>query len=284
MDTFEIYSFIDDLKISRDFLLDIEAHREQIAVFGLKKINRLKNFEDASVALTKFETQLLEISKFARFINPDIHQRIEAIMNDSVLVTHGHEFSLLARIESLQKPSITPISLLSSAINSYAEIFGLKRFKGTLADDGNIPVRKMLMEIERLIPLIDQLDLQVYHSKFEDTEIFKPSNINVEQIGRYINLALESINTEVNLKDETKKQLEEYLKEVRIEIVKETPAWKKIVGALVIISTILGGCAVAPTAYKNVNLAIKHILGTSIDEVPTLRDSDSNFIPFTQEI
>lgn len=41
---------------------------------------------------------------------------------------------------------------------------------------------------------------------------------------------------------------------------------EKIVGGLVIVSTILGGLAVAPQAIENVQKSVHEILGTSIEK------------------
>jgi hypothetical protein len=57
----------------------------------------------------------------------------------------------------------------------------------------------------------------------------------------------------------------ETLDNTKVELAKINPSWKKIVGALVIVATLLGGLADTPQAYENVSKAIQYILGASVE-------------------
>lgn len=63
-----------------------------------------------------------------------------------------------------------------------------------------------------------------------------------------------------------KKQLIEYLYKAKSEFSEKSPSWSKIVGALMIAAAITSGIADAPGAFKNIDTAIKYILGTSIEK------------------
>jgi hypothetical protein len=67
--------------------------------------------------------------------------------------------------------------------------------------------------------------------------------------------------------------------DIRVELAADKPGWRKVVGALVIVSTILGGLAVAPQAIENVQKAITEILGTSIDKSYPRHPSPNDDMP-----
>lgn len=130
--------------------------------------------------------------------------------------------------------------------------------------DSNVSVQSVLSSISRIKTLLMVVSQELKNRSTQDDEVFKPSNINVSFVSVEIASAINIITESENLDQYEKIQLIEYLKEAREELAKKDPAWRKVVGALVISATLLGGAAVAPQAAENINSALKHILGTSI--------------------
>ncbi len=87
-----------------------------------------------------------------------------------------------------------------------------------------------------------------------------------ENLSNLIDDSIDIIKISSDVGPETSGKLIEYLHDIKAELVSKTPKWRKIIGALVILSTILCGVAAAPQAIENVNKAINEILGTSIEK------------------
>ena len=118
----------------------------------------------------------------------------------------------------------------------------------------------------------------------QDSEAFKPSGVNAEEVKLSVDRALEVISQSEEIDPNTKQKLQEFLLEANAELASDTPSWRKIVGALVIVSTILGGLAVAPEALANVNSAVRYILGTSVEILEKKPKEAPAFLPPTVEI
>jgi len=138
--------------------------------------------------------------------------------------------------------------------------------RGIFFTDFDVSLSEILVGLSRLIPLTEEV-LQAYNKKkLGDDEVFKPANIDIDSIHLYVQNTIGIVKENPGLGPDTKEKLLEYLEDIRLELAKETPKWKTIVGALVIVSTILGGLAVAPQAIENIQNAVTEILGTSIEK------------------
>lgn len=291
MDLFELDVFVDELKKSKDLLLEMEINRDRLAVVGMKQIGKWEGFEEAAASLTNLEKGLSQAIRISRFIDPELHDRLENVYQNSPLVSRAAEIGVAVQIAetraNIRNTSYIGTGLFGLAdeiVQSFSRILGVKVFKSYFSDEGEIPVRRMLVDVERLIPLTEELSRLAWRASFSDDETFKPSNISIEEVNIFVNQAMVAIDASTHINSGTKEKLEEYLSAVKAELVNDTPAWKNIVGALVIVSAILGGIAVAPVAYQNINDAIQHILGTSIDQITPNGDSGPNFLPNPIEV
>lgn len=126
--------------------------------------------------------------------------------------------------------------------------------------------------------MIESLHDSVWEKNIRDEDFFKPSNVDIERVNELIESALEFLQSDTFTPKPVKKEISEALGSARLELTQKIPNWRKIIGALVIASTILSGVASAPEALEVIQNAIKEILGTSIENVAPLerRPSPSN--------
>ncbi len=165
-----------------------------------------------------------------------------------------------------------PSSLIAIQFRFIRRYFPFMRFiklGSKLFDDEDISINIILASLYRIESIFETVEMLQHRRRQSDDEIFKPSNVNLSFIAEHIEVAITEIH-QASMSSAERDKLVEYLEEALSELSKDTPAWKKIVGALVIAATLLSGMAVAPTAYENVNKALQHILGTSIEhQMPT---------------
>lgn len=283
MDWYEVHEFASDLRMLRGFLFDVVTSQEMLSVVGPGGMRKLDNFEKAMEVLSSLETKLHGCERVARFVDSDAASRIAKIAEGSTLNAQATEFRLMIEIEGAQRLPHRTAPFLRSVFNGISRSFGVPQFKNIFADAGEIPVRRMLNDIDRLIPYIENLEQSYYSRLNNDEETFKPSNVDTIQVAAYIDIAISQISNNPHIAAITKDRLNSYLSDAKAELATKAPAWKKIIGALVIVATILGGIADAPDALQNVNAAIKYVLGTSVIDESPRPDFGPALLPETTE-
>jgi hypothetical protein len=271
MEFYEIYRLTEDLDTIQSFLLELIRHKRKIQLMGLSQVMIFDSYEATSEALTRIEVNLSKFSKAAKIINPVIGSKFDTTLEKSSIIKASAEISVSIKIAANSETLQLSGSPLGSVMG-FISIFS-KRNKDSLFSLGNaeIPIRDILIDIERLYPLITSVRDEMYSRTRDDFERFKPSNINTENVTVFVETALTIISESKGIPADTKNNIEEYLQDIKAELARDTPAWKKIVGALVIVSTLLSGLAVAPDALVNVRDALHEILGTSIDGITPTR-------------
>lgn len=284
MDWYDLREFREQLLHLRSFLFEVASNTDRLSIEGLRGLRRLNGYEEALSTLPEIETKLLGCERLAAFLDTEIATRVSQISNKSALIAFAPEMRLTFELSEKKKSHVSVLSALRTSIAIFGRPFGFALAESPFDDSGTLPVRKMIIEIDRLLPLLLRLEGLHYSRTSNDEEIFKPSNVNIVDIRVFIDKAIISIERNQDIDAATRKKLDEYLSEAKAELGKDNPAWKKLVGALVIVSAILGGIAIAPEALANVNSAVKYILGTSVEstmpkpsfgpgELPALEDT-----------
>lgn len=284
MDWYDLREFREQLLHLRSFLFEVASNTDRLSFDGLRSLRKLNGYEEALSTLPEIETKLLGCERLAAFLDTEIATRVAQISDKSALIAFAPEMRLTFELSEKERFHFTILSALRSNIASFGRPFGFTIAENPFDVSGTLPLRKMIIEIDRLLPLLLRLEDLHYSRISNDEEIFKPSNVNIVDIRVFIDKAIISIERNQDIDATTRKKLAEYLSEAKAELGKDNPAWKKLVGALVIVSAILGGVAIAPEALANVNSAVKYILGTSVEstmskpsfgpgELPALEDT-----------
>ena len=283
MDWHELRELVEDLASVRVFFIEIAKKQAHLEIVGLERIRRIEGFEKASEVLRSIETRLAEFQRSARFAAPEIHEKVTKILDGSPLIDRASEISLAIEIADSRTLPSKFLPVLSHIAGDYAKLFGIAAFKGAFDSDGVIPLRQMLIDLDRIQPLLKSAEDHFWRRGYEEDETFKPSGVDPEVIRMHIQEAIAAISKETRLGGRERENLEEYLLVAQAELVKSDPSWKTIVGALVIASTILGGLAVAPEAIEHVNSAIKYLLGTAFEGMPSPMPNGIASLPPTAE-
>lgn len=283
MDWHDIYTLKGDLEKIRAFLFETATKQKYFEVAGLGEIKKVDGFDQAVTIMKSLEPRLSDLERSSRFLAPELHPKIKKIVDENPISNRATEIALEIEIIDSRNFQSEIFSSLSSLAQFFGSTFGLKRRNSIFAGDGEIPLREMLVGLDRLLPITNEIEKRAWNSENSTKETFKPANIDGEKILFHIENAIRSISQDPKLAKEEREKLEEYLLEAQAELAKSNPAWKKIVGALVIVSTILGGIAAAPEALNNVNSAVKYLLGTAFDGIHSAPDHGADLLPPTLE-
>ncbi|WP_209598586.1 hypothetical protein [Ruegeria sp. HKCCSP351] len=279
MDWYEVSKFKDELRLVRQFLFEAASRQEELDLFGLSAFKRIDNFEEAQDILRILESKLYSLERTTKFVAPEFHDRLSALISESPLIKQGTEFALSLELQDQKKQTARLVPALHKLGNTLRRAYGISLYKKQFADSGEIPLRRMLTDLDRLLPLVSDIADLYFQRTSDDNEIFEPSRVNPEDVRVFIDKAIIQISAEQGIDQGTRDKLVEYLSEANAELGKSQPAWKRVIGALIITSTILGGLAVAPEALNNVEAAVRYILGTSIQLHQNEHEPERNFLP-----
>ena len=163
--------------------------------------------------------------------------------------------------------NILGTSNIENIVSQLSFISNMNEFGGSEEDT---ICRKFIVALNRLDDSISSIIQKYEFIQNNNDEIFEPSNINKDVIIEYLDQALIGIE-KATIQKEEKQKLIIYIKETRREVIKESTTWKNVIGALVITAAIISGIADAEGAYKNINKAITHIMGSSIQKtIPSI--------------
>lgn len=281
METYHIYQLIDDLKNIENFFLDVISNDKKIRRRGLSEVLRLDSYEETSDALSTIDAKLTNFSRTANIINPAMGAKFDELIGESNLSKASAEISVSLKIAKRAENS----SLFEDRISWFARALS-RRYLGDvetgspfLLGKSQLDIKGILIDIERISPILTSVREEMFARAGNDFETFKPSNVNIENVNVLIQGALSIVSGTDSISLETKENIEEYLRDIKAELARDTPAWKKVVGALVIVSAILSGLAVAPDALENVRGALHDILGTSIDEISPKPEDQPRKLP-----
>jgi hypothetical protein len=271
----EISNFADDIEKIEGLLFDVAAHDDELKAFGLRYVIGRIDFEGSRDAFDNFSAKLANSVRVASITNRTIHDRLTGLLEETNLEDLLSQLSVRIKIAERERPS--PIA---QGVATYAYIFRrflIKSASTALFSDNTIPLESVLASLSRLRTIVKQLEQDQYRKTSNDDEIFKPSNVNIDLIVTQIESAIEHVTNSEQINQSEKARLIAYLDEAKAELAEDSTAWKKVVGALIICATLLSGVAAAPQAIENLDVAIKHILGTSVEK------SMPNLLPETQK-
>ncbi|MHB8392067.1 MAG: hypothetical protein ACYDBH_21230 [Acidobacteriaceae bacterium] len=261
----EISQFRNDIENLEALLFEIATHGAELRSFGLWYVLRKTNFEEVRSVFEEFSANLAICLRVAPTIDKSIFERLNSLLRETNIENIVTQLSVRIKIAEREKSGPT-----ARAIAVYNYIFRrlfLKSGATSLFTDETILLENVLASLSRLRTLVKSLGEEHYRRTTNDDEIFKPSNIDINLIVVKIDAAIANLNTSSDIGILEKDRLVAYLNEAKAELAQEAPAWKKVIGALMICSTLLSGVAATPQAIDNLNSAIKHILGTSVEKI-----------------
>lgn len=261
----ELDDFHKTLEHIENALYVVAAHNAELKAYGLRRLVRRFDLEELVPTLSLFPLQLTSCKKIIDIADKKRGDELSALLSETKLEDLITRFTVKLRIASNEKYVFSPLSVVYAG-------FKLALFRNRTSDlfsNNDISMESLLAATARIKSLIKVVSSNMRRRDENDEEVFKPSNIDIQKVSSEIDLAIESIVLTESINSKEKDNLIEFLKEAKEELVKKDPSWRKVVGALVIVSTILGGAAIAPQAHENVRSAVKYILGTSIQEEHT---------------
>ena len=258
---------LEDLELFHTTLEEIEhgffqvaARSSELEAYGLRRVSKWLDLSSLLPALDRFPIELSTAQRITNIVDKASFVALSKLLDETQLEDLIARFSVKLRISEQERPMINPIYAFISTF----KVAFLRRESSDLFANNDVSLEAVLSAISRIKSLIKIVGSDMETRFNNDDEIFKPSNISSTKISVEIDAAISILQSDSSLGMQERDRLIDYLQEAKGELSKKEPSWRKVVGALVIASTLLGGAAVAPQAAENINTAINYILGTSI--------------------
>jgi Na+/melibiose symporter-like transporter len=257
----------------------LESFLTELAAFGsdLSGIWWSREFfnksETADAAFANFEANLRDLIQISKVANSALHQQLTELCSSSRVGEGLAQVFVAIRVERIKKESAraraaqiySMVGMLASSLSVVFSSFTRKH--RVFTDSVEIPLPSIIVALGRIKSMAIDIREQFSRKKHMDDNAFKPSNIDLDFVNDALQAAVGAMSSSTGVGPEIKDTIIKYIESVRAEIVSETPNWKKIVGALVIISAIIQGIAAAPEAGENIKKALNCILGSSIEKI-----------------
>ena len=217
------------------FVRELAAREDEIATSGFfKRIPRWPSYEKAEATLRDFDNFLADILEFVRATDKATWEAVKSVIESAKLGENLSRIYVLfkseRRLPPVRQALVTVLKVLSASVS-----LGPKKH---VFADSELPIQEILVALHRLISLVRRTHSLYLERGRVDDEIFKPSNIDRALVISYIEAAIVNIQGAPLAADEKAKLLE-YLEHTKVELVDKDASWKKIVGALVIVATLL---------------------------------------------
>lgn len=259
----ELEQFCDDLEKLETLLYEIASREDEIEVFGLSIVLKKIGIDKVRSVFDDFSSNVDKCVRMAPLIDRSISERLNALLNETGIEDLISQLYVRLKIAEGKHPRllVRDFPRLVSYINRL-----LKIRSASLFPDKTVQLEGVLASLARLRTLAKSLVAEHFRRTAGDDEIFTPSNININFVVIQIDTAIEKLTSSSDIGPSEKERLIKYLVEAKAELAEDSPAWKKVIGALIISATLLSGIAAAPQAIENLNTAIVHILGTSVEK------------------
>ena len=246
-------------EIEKAFYL-VAAHDSELQAYGLERLARWFDLGELLPILGSFPVQLASCLRIIEIFDRGRHEKLVNLLTETKLEDLITRFSVKLRIAQNERRRISLLPSMFRVLNLVTKA----KITSDLFKSEDMSMEGALSAIARIKSSLAIIGNDLNERLDNDDEIFKPSNLDVLRITKEIDSAIYSVRESVNLSSSEQAKLVEYLEEAKSELTKKSPAWRKIIGALVISSALLGGVAVAPQAAENIDKALSYILGTSI--------------------
>lgn len=143
---------------AKGLLTRMHVRKVQIAVAGAGALDDWNGWAEASAALGSLELRLTRAAALAKEIAPDIQDKLKSFAEKSPLALQGAEILVNVEVANARKLDADMIVLARKTASIFSYVGGGGLLKKLLSKKADLPVKQMLIDIDRLLPFVDALE------------------------------------------------------------------------------------------------------------------------------
>jgi hypothetical protein len=158
METSDLAGLRDALLTSKAFLTKMLVREAQLAIAGPQSLADWDDYDLSVAALGSIELQLAQAVALAKDAAPELLDKLKGLSDKSPLVVQSAEIAVNVQIARSRKIAGAPVVLVRKTAAAVSFFMGSGLVKKLLSKKKEeLPLCQMLVDIERLLPLVDAL-------------------------------------------------------------------------------------------------------------------------------
>lgn len=161
MNASEIAAFRADLITSRDFIMKMLIRQPQLSALGPRAMAEWDDYPAAVDALRKLELHLARAVALAKEVAPSIQDKLKNFAEKSPVALQAAEIPLSVQLADALRNDGQMVMLArkTAMIFKYVSAGGV--LKTLFTKKSELPLRQMVIDIERILPFVDVLQTAV---------------------------------------------------------------------------------------------------------------------------
>lgn len=251
------------LDFLREFVYELAVREGEVA-HRLYKVANWPLFEGVEEWLHSFDEQIAEVLECAKDVDRETWMSMVTLIGSSKIADLVARLYVQIKVERSRMES--PVrEVLRLYTSTFYSVTGLK-LNRSLSPLSAIPLEDILTTLHRLVAMARRVKAIYKRSCDAEAAFWVDAGINNSEVLLLIDSALAEVDI-ISIPVKQKRRIVALLNEAKASLAEDSNvSWSKIVGALVIVATILSGLADAKQAYENVQKALRHILGPAVED------------------
>jgi hypothetical protein len=153
----DLSAFRAALLTSKAFLLKMQVRAAQLAISGPNALADWPDYPEAVAALGSLELRLSQAVAHAKEVAPDIQDKLKTFSEKSPLALQAAEIAVNVQIADARRIDGQVVVLARKTASIFSYFAGGGLVKKLFTKKSDLPIRQMIVDIDRLLPFIDAL-------------------------------------------------------------------------------------------------------------------------------
>lgn len=158
MPSSDLAAFRADLVKARDFLVKMRVREAALAISGPNALADWDEYADSIAALGALELHLTRATAWSKEIAPELQDKFKGFAEKSPLALRAAEIAVSVRIADARRLDGQFLVLARKTASIFSLFKGGGIIKSLFSKKSELPVKEMLVDIERLLPLVTALE------------------------------------------------------------------------------------------------------------------------------
>lgn len=161
MNSSDIAAFRADLLTSRDFIMKMIIRQPQLSALGPRAMAEWDDYPAAVAALGRLELHLARAVALAKESVPSIQDKLKTFAEKSPLALQAAEIPLSVQLAEVMRSDGQMMMLARKTATVFKYVTAGGVLKTLFTRKSELPLRQMVIDIERLLPFVDMLQATV---------------------------------------------------------------------------------------------------------------------------